>query len=85
MSNAVETVEKEGLRVTLAGVIDVDPGRVADHTEFITDLGVDSLLALEVVVVLEKRYQVRFSEDEMRAATTLQRIYELLVHKTAGR
>jgi acyl carrier protein len=84
MSNAVETVEKEELRVTLAGVIDVDPQEVSDNAELIADLGVDSLMALEVVVVLEKKYRVKFTEDEMRAVTTLQAAYDLLVHKTAA-
>jgi acyl carrier protein len=85
MSNAVETVEKEDLRVTLAGVIDVEPQQVADDTEFTTDLGVDSLMALEVVVVLERRYGVKFTEDEMRTVTTLDAAHQLLLAKTAGR
>ncbi|OLF09103.1 polyketide-8 synthase acyl carrier protein [Actinophytocola xinjiangensis] len=85
MSNAVQTVDREQLRDTIAEVVDVDRAAVADHTDLVTDLGVDSLMALEVVVVLEKKYQVKFTEDEMRAVTTLHGAHELLVAKTAGR
>lgn len=85
MSNAVETVDREQLRDTIADVVDVDRARVSDHTDLVADLGVDSLMALEVVVVLEKKYQVKFTEDEMRAVTTLDGAHALLTSKTAGR
>jgi len=85
MSNAVETVDREQLRDTIADVVDVDRARVSDHTDLVADLGVDSLMALEVVVVLEKKYQVKFTEDEMRAVTTLNGAHDLLTSKTAGR
>ena len=76
-------LDKEELRRTLADVIDVDPAEIGESTDFVNDLEVDSLLLLELVVVLEKKYQVKFSEDEMRTARTLREAYALLTSKSA--
>ncbi|GAB3484197.1 acyl carrier protein [Amycolatopsis cihanbeyliensis] len=76
-----ETLDKEELRVTLADVIDVEPTQVSDDTDFIDHLQVDSLLALEVVVALEKKYRVKFTETEMRSVRTLRAAHGLLQGK----
>ncbi|MEU5365826.1 phosphopantetheine-binding protein [Streptomyces sp. NPDC005925] len=75
--------DKEELRRTLADVIDVEPADIGETTDFVDDLEVDSLLLLELVVVLEKKYGVKFSEDEMRTARTLRDAHALLVSKSA--
>lgn len=75
--------DKEELRRTLADVIDVEPADIGETTDFVDDLEVDSLLLLELVVVLEKKYRVKFSEDEMRTARTLRDAHALLVSKSA--
>jgi acyl carrier protein len=76
--------EKEELRTLLAEVIDVDVALIEDHTSFVEDLGVDSLIALELVVVLEKKFGVRFAEPEMRKVATVQDTYDLLLAKLSA-
>lgn len=76
-------LDKEELRRTLADVIDVDPDDIGETTDFVDELEVDSLLLLELVVVLEKKYAVKFSEDEMRTARTLKDAHALLASKSA--
>lgn len=71
----------EDLRRTVAGVLDVDLAEVTDDASFVEDLGGDSLLALEIVVVLEKKYQVKFSESELQEITSLPKAYGLLASK----
>ena len=43
----------------VATVIEVDESSLGDETHFIEDLGVGSLVALEVAVNLEQKYRVR--------------------------
>ena len=43
-------LEKEDLRVTIADVLDVDVEDVTDEANFVNDLGIDSLMAMEVLV-----------------------------------
>ncbi|WP_395297034.1 acyl carrier protein [Kitasatospora hibisci] len=79
--SAVAVLDKEDLRATIAQVLDVDVDELADDTGFIADLGVDSLLALEVVVVLEKKYGVRLEENQFPRITSLAGTYEVLGEK----
>lgn len=82
MSNSPATaLEMEDLRRTVAEVLDVDETSVTDDAEFIDDLGVDSLMALEVMVVLEKKYGVKLGESELREVTCLRKAHDLLSDK----
>jgi acyl carrier protein len=78
---SVAVLDKEDLRITVAEVLDVDEASVTDDALFIDDLGVDSLMALEVMVVLEKKYGVKLSEDELREVSSLQKAHDLISGK----
>lgn len=82
-SDTAGILDKEDLRHTLAGVLRVDVEEVADETLFIEDLDVDSLLALEVAVVLERKYGVRMVESDLRKLTCLRAAHELMSAKLA--
>ncbi|GAB2461501.1 acyl carrier protein [Streptomyces incanus] len=74
-------LDKEELRSIIAQVLDVDAAEITDEVKFVDDLEVDSLLALEIVVVLEKQYGVKLPESELRQIITLQSAYDLLAGK----
>lgn len=78
---SVATLDLEDLRKTVADVFDMDEESVTDDADFVEDLGVDSLMALEVMVVLEKKYGVKMTESELRAVTSLKKTYALLADK----
>ncbi|MBM7054386.1 MULTISPECIES: acyl carrier protein [Streptomyces] len=81
MRGTPTVLDKEELRAVVAQVLDVEPSEVTDDASFVDDLEVDSLMALEVVVVLEKRYGVKLPESELKRIVTLQSAYELLLGK----
>ena len=66
------------LRKLVADVLDRDEGSIGYETHFLNDLEVDSLMALEVLVTLENRYQVKLGEDELKQLTCLRSFHELL-------
>ncbi|MBB1252747.1 acyl carrier protein [Streptomyces alkaliterrae] len=74
-------LDKEELREIVAGVLDVDTADVTDDAKFVDDLEVDSLMALEVVVVLEKKYGIKLPESELKRIVDLQSAYDLLAGK----
>ncbi|MFE9305873.1 acyl carrier protein [Streptomyces sp. NPDC006856] len=84
MRGTPTVLDKEELRAVVAQVLDVEPSEVTDDASFVDDLEVDSLMALEVVVVLEKRYEVKLPESELRRIVTLQSAYDLLLGKLAA-
>jgi acyl carrier protein len=77
--NAV--LDKEDLRRTVADVLEREPEEITDHVLFVDELAVDSLVALEVLVVLERRYGVKIEEERLREITCLQRAYEVVAEK----
>ncbi|MFD1147570.1 acyl carrier protein [Saccharothrix hoggarensis] len=85
MSGITTTLlDKEDLRRTVAEVLDVEVDAVTDEASFIDDLEVDSLMALEVVVVLEKKYGIRLRESELKQVVCLDKAYQLMVDKLAA-
>jgi acyl carrier protein len=54
----------ERIRSHLAEELEVDPGRIQEHTRFKEDLRADSLHLVELVVELEDSYGVRIPDDE---------------------
>ncbi|RPK88785.1 MULTISPECIES: phosphopantetheine-binding protein [Streptomyces] len=80
-NNTAVVLDKEDLRSTVADVLDVNESELTDEAAFVGDLGVDSLMALEVMVVLEKKYSVKLGESELKEVTCLQKAYDLLAAK----
>ncbi|MEU9987498.1 acyl carrier protein [Streptomyces sp. NPDC048045] len=74
-------LDKEELRAVVAQVLDADVTEVTDDARFVDDLEVDSLMALEVVVILEKKYGIKLPESDLKQIVTLQSAYELLLAK----
>jgi acyl carrier protein len=68
----------EALRELVAEVLDVPVRDVGDDTDFVKDLGIDSLMALEVLVVLERRYQVTLEDAELEHLTSLANAHRLI-------
>jgi len=68
------------LKENLIDVLDIEEDfSPTDH--FMDDLGLSSLMALEVMVEMEKEYGVKFKEEEMTKLTSLINVYELsLIH-----
>jgi len=84
MSTDVKTLDPEELRGFVADVLDLDLENVTDDAHFTAELGVDSLKALEVLVALERRYQIKISEDEVRDMTTFSEVRQLVEGKLAA-
>lgn len=78
------TLDKEELRQVVADTIDQDVDAVTDTASFVDDLDVDSLMALEVVIVLERRYGVKLKEERLSEVTSLQAAYDLVTEELAA-
>jgi acyl carrier protein len=75
------TFDAEELRDFVANVLDVDSDMVTDDAHFVAELGADSLKALEVMVGLEKKYQIKINEEEVRDMTTFAEVRDLVAAK----
>ncbi len=77
-------VDRNELRELVADVLDIDPAAITDEAHFIEDLGVDSLLALEIAVTLERRYGIKIESNEIVDVVRIDEIINLLDRKLPG-
>ena len=81
-------LEVESLTKRFGGITAVDrctfsvPSEtITDEAHFVNDLGVDSLMALEIMVALEKKYQIKIPEKDLLRITCLNNVYEIVKEK----
>ncbi|MCX7569733.1 acyl carrier protein [Tumebacillus sp. DT12] len=60
---------KAELKTIIAEIIEVD--EFGDDENFVRDLGVDSMMALEIVARIEKNYRIRIPEEFLPEIKTL--------------
>lgn len=76
-----QDISLEALRQLMADVLDIDAGTIGDDARFIEDLGMDSLMALEIMVALEKKYGVKLKQDDLPKIKNLMDVQALVVEK----
>ncbi|MHB8455161.1 MAG: acyl carrier protein [Acidiferrobacterales bacterium] len=73
------------LRMLLASVLDRDELTITDEANFMTDLGVDSIMTLEILVALERKYSIKLPEKDLARLTNLRSVHQLLIEKQAAK
>lgn len=73
---------KEGvlgtLREMIAEIAETEVEKVTDDAQFIKDLGMDSVLSLEVLSSIENEFNIQIEEEEMVKMTTINNTYEII-------
>jgi acyl carrier protein len=69
---------KEKLRAIVAEVAELD--EVPDATPF-KDLGIDSMMAIEIIADVERAYKIKIPEDELNQVTDLESVVRLVQAK----
>lgn len=77
-TKAVAVVKMEQLlaevRRIVAEVLEVDAGTINLDAHLVEDLGMDSMMALEILATVEKRFRIRIPEENLPKMTTVNRI-----------
>ena len=71
---------KEKLRAIVAEVSEIDD--IPDDVPF-TELGIDSMMALEVVAEVERQYKIRVPEEELKSIRDFNSVYTLFSQRIA--
>ena len=65
---ANEQVTAEAIRIEvrklIAEITEREPEEVSDAAQFVEELGIDSLMAIEMLVAVDKKYKIEISEEE---------------------
>ena len=71
-------VEKD-IRELVAEILEVDdPGEIDGAANFVKDLGMDSMMALEVLAGIEKKYRIVIPEDTLPKFTSLNQTVKIV-------
>ncbi len=62
----------------VAAITKAPPELIGLDTDLRADLNVDSLQGLQIVAALEKRFDLRLSDEDLDAYTSVRRIVEVL-------
>ena len=71
---------KDELRKIITEVTEVE--EIPEDTPF-ADLGIDSMMAIEIVADVEKDYDITIEEDELADLTNLDAVYQKVKQKLA--
>jgi acyl carrier protein len=79
--DSTATVDVEELRSLVADALELPAEEVTDTASFVDDLGVDSLMSLEIAVSLEQRYGTKVSDQELAKVSSFQSVLDLVRDK----
>lgn len=65
-------------------IIEIPVDELDCDAHFVDDLGVDSLLALEMMSALEKRFKIEVPEEDLLQFTSVNKVIALAQEKVAG-
>ena len=71
-----EDLIEDELRAIVAEVAEIEPGSI-DVSGTLADAGVDSLMAMEIAVDVERTYSLSFTVEDLKAITTFGSLVEL--------
>ncbi len=66
------------IRKLIAEITETDPEKIAGDAHFVKDLGMDSMMALEILAGLEKRYRIVIPEEVLPKFTNLNVTVEIV-------
>lgn len=77
MGQAVSSNLEKEIRSLIAEILEVDEEKITPEARFIEDLGMDSMMALEILASVEKKYKVKIAEEYLTKVTSLNSMVEI--------
>jgi acyl carrier protein len=78
MGNLTKEKLVQDLREMVAEILEVEPDTIEGDAGFVKDLGMDSMMALEILAGIEKKYGNIVPEDSLPKFTSLNKTVEII-------
>lgn len=72
----MENIDEE-LKKIIGGIIEQEPDKIDADARFVEDLGMDSMMAIEMVAAMEKKYKIEIPDEYLSEFTTINRVVDL--------
>ncbi len=66
------------IKKIISKIIEVDAHKITPEAHFIEDLGSDSMMALEIMAALEKKFGISIPEDQLTKMANLNQVTQLV-------
>lgn len=80
-------MKKEEIQVEVSKILvehlGVDSDKIKDDSDFVSDLGADSLDAVEIIMAIEEHFDIEIPDEEAETMTTVQKTVEVIIAKLA--
>ncbi len=70
------TLEKD-LREIISKIIELEPEKITPDAGFVEDLGMDSMMALEILAAIEKKFKIQIPEEKLNKLKNLKEAINL--------
>ena len=67
----------QDVRQLIADIIEMEPDQIPPDAHLVEDLGMDSMMALEILASIEKKFRIKIPEEDLPKITTLNNAIEL--------
>jgi len=71
-----QNLENE-LREIVAKIVEIDPKEITLNANFVEDLGMDSMMALEILSSIEKKFKIQVPEEKLNKLRNLKEAIDL--------
>ena len=76
---------KRFVNETLTEILELEPDEVADEANISDDLGADSIRKLELIVALEKRFDIHYAPEEAAGMDSVESIVRITQNHVRSR
>jgi acyl carrier protein len=70
---------KSTIREMVAEILETEASEVKDDAKFVKDMGMDSMMALEILAGIEKKFKIVIPEDKLNQFTDLNKTAEIVL------
>ncbi len=61
----------QDVRKLIADIVEMEPDQILPDAQLVEDLGMDSMMALEILASIEKKFRIKIPEEDLPKITTL--------------
>ena len=73
----IDNIKKE-VKKLVSEISEIPQAEIRDNAKFAEDLGLDSMMALEIVASIEKKYKIVIPEEKIPTIRSLNDIYKIV-------
>ena len=77
MADITDQQLEQEVRSIISEITEIEPEKITQEAKFVEDLGMDSMMALEILAAIEKKYKVQIPEDKLMRLKNLKETINL--------